>query len=389
MPPRLVLHIGTEKTGTTSIQESLARNRQKLAELGYCHPVSPGPTNHVWLAMLAGQDRLVADLAGFLGAPVPELGLARAEFRRAFQAEMAALPASVHTVVLSNEHCHGRLVRSEEIGELKRFLAPHFREVEVWLYLRRQDRLAVSHYSTKLRGNFTAERIFPKIHPSAWYYNYFELVSAWAGVFGRDAMRLRVYERRELLGQDVAVDFLAHLGIEDPAALFGLAREANTALSALGQTVLLEFNKRAARSGEAPDQLQRTLRPTRHRLANELGRRLKGPPRLPARAEAEAFLATYAEANERLRRAFLPDRSALFDGDFSGYPAEETEVDGDRLVLARLLADMLVEAAAEAQAARARSAGLAARALRELHGGNLDGAQGLLQTLAGEAPPPA
>lgn len=388
MTPRLVLHIGTEKTGTTSVQESLAGNRQKLAELGYCYPVSPGPANHVWLAMLAGQDRLVVDLAGFLGVPVPDLDLARAGFRRAFQAEMAALPASVHTVVLSNEHCHGRLVRREEIQELKRFLAPHFREVEVWLYLRRQDRLAVSHYSTKLRGNFTAERIFPKVHPSAWYYNYFELASAWAEVFGRDAMRLRIYERRELLGQDVATDFLAQLGIEDPAALLGLAQEANTALSALGQVVLLEFNRRL-QSDAATDQLQRTLRPTRLRLANELGRRLKGPPRLPARAEAEAFLATYADANEWLRQSFFPDRSILFDSDFSDYPAEETEVDGDRLALARLLAEMLAEAAAESLAVRARSARLAAQALRELRGGNLDGAQGLLQTLAGEAPPPA
>ena len=37
---KLYLHIGTHKTGTTSIQKFLARNRNKLLDLGYLYPLS-------------------------------------------------------------------------------------------------------------------------------------------------------------------------------------------------------------------------------------------------------------------------------------------------------------------------------------------------------------
>ena len=49
----LILHIGTEKTGTTSIQEFLAINRAALAEQGLHVPEFLGARSHRWAAYMA------------------------------------------------------------------------------------------------------------------------------------------------------------------------------------------------------------------------------------------------------------------------------------------------------------------------------------------------
>lgn len=47
---RLVLHIGTHKTGTTAIQRFLSQNREQLMQMGYCYPkysdILPGKSDH-------------------------------------------------------------------------------------------------------------------------------------------------------------------------------------------------------------------------------------------------------------------------------------------------------------------------------------------------------
>ena len=49
----LILHIGTEKTGTTSIQEFLGINRAALAEQGLHVPEFLGARTHRWAAYMA------------------------------------------------------------------------------------------------------------------------------------------------------------------------------------------------------------------------------------------------------------------------------------------------------------------------------------------------
>ena len=51
--PRLLLHIGSQKTGTTSIQQFLARNRSILSERGFYVPDYVGGANHRHAVFLA------------------------------------------------------------------------------------------------------------------------------------------------------------------------------------------------------------------------------------------------------------------------------------------------------------------------------------------------
>jgi hypothetical protein len=136
---RAILHIGTEKTGTTAIQGVLARSRAALLERGFAYPKSTGQGNHVQLAFYAAEGRIarIAHLyerGGVSSACVVETYPAELE------AEVAALPGSVHTLLFSTEHCHSRL-HDEGVGRLKALLDRFCDDYRTVVYLRRQDEL--------------------------------------------------------------------------------------------------------------------------------------------------------------------------------------------------------------------------------------------------------
>ncbi|MEJ2523509.1 MAG: hypothetical protein P8080_11660, partial [Gammaproteobacteria bacterium] len=67
------------------------------------------------------------------------------------------------------------------------FLQPLFEEVRVRVYLRRQDELALSFYSQKLRAGFIPPSIMPLANlkrPRQPYFDFDALLSRWAAVFG-------------------------------------------------------------------------------------------------------------------------------------------------------------------------------------------------------------
>lgn len=309
---RAILHIGTEKTGSSSIQSSMEAIRDDLPAHGAAYPAAPGARNHTRLALYAsmveGGD---ASLARFEDRVSGRAAAIERWLPRRLEREIAALPAEVHTLVFSNEHCHSRLHTEDAVRAIKALLDPHVSSYEILVYLRRQDEMAVSRYTTQLRGGSQSESVFALRRARlADYYDYAALLDRWSAVFGRAALRPRIFARGELRDGDVVQDFLAACGLAG-VTVPPQKTEQNPALSAEAQEFLRRFN--AAYRHRA-----REVRP-REVLAC-LGRQFSGRGHLPPRAEAEAFLARFAEGNERIRRDFFPDRAALFSTDFSRYP---------------------------------------------------------------------
>lgn len=50
---RCILQIGVEKTGTTTFQQVMADNRQRLSKASILYPESAGPENHIRLVVAA------------------------------------------------------------------------------------------------------------------------------------------------------------------------------------------------------------------------------------------------------------------------------------------------------------------------------------------------
>jgi hypothetical protein len=106
---RIVLHIGTHKTGTTTIQATLAANRRPLARCGIIYPKTGGPPPHHVLAThwMGGPSRW-----GFI-SPL-----------RRWQKIVARHAGTDATVLLSSELFSRRRPPSVNFAELAEMLAP-------------------------------------------------------------------------------------------------------------------------------------------------------------------------------------------------------------------------------------------------------------------------
>jgi hypothetical protein len=319
-----IVHIGTEKTGTTTIQSLLASRRAALRALGYWYPTSPGAENHNALSAYASPDT------------TPEaVGFDPAAFAAAFADEMANLPPNIRTVIFSNELCQSRLITTGRIARLRSLLAPYFDRITILVYLRRQDETACSLYSTALRLGETRHNILPPFPERAdepdntwtlvqsYFLDYERLLDRYAAVFGKPNVQPRIFERDALLNGNVAADFLAFCGL--PPQLADGSNKVNKAIPADGQAFLALLNDYLAANGAAVDDATEASE-LRDICATIAENNLTGPPRRPSRAEAQHFYAQFRGMNERVCKAWFPERRQLFSDDFSQYPnaPEET-----------------------------------------------------------------
>ena len=318
---RAYLHIGTEKTGSTSIQAFLTQNRGRLRELGFLHPASPG-SGHVGLAAYAAPAEQLGDL-------LPQIGLQRVAglpgYRRqlvtGLAEEVAAFPAPRGTLLLSNEHLHSRVTEIGELQRLRGLLGRHCREIRVVVYLRRQDRLAVSLASTLYKAGRTEAWQLPESGSGLpRYYDYAALLAGYAAVFGESNCILRLFEPSRFAGGDLIEDFAATTGIPLSPDMKRPARE-NPSLTRLGMDVMAELNRRVPGGGRAAPAA------ARGELVASVTNQYAGKAELITRDQARAFYAQFRAGNAALRQRYMPelDRETLFDEDFAEYPEKIAE----------------------------------------------------------------
>jgi len=144
---RCVLHIGTKKTGTTFLQQFFDDNRAGLRDHGIHFSETLGlPSNRLFQAYF--QDFRHDDFMAqrHLRSQL-EKDLFFSNFEADFDAELAQLPASTHTFLISSEHLSSRLQSKQEIQRLFNFLKKRFETTDVICYFREQFQFALSSYS--------------------------------------------------------------------------------------------------------------------------------------------------------------------------------------------------------------------------------------------------
>lgn len=323
MKRHAILHIGPMKTGSTSIQHWLHVSTEMLAANGV----------HVAQGLGRNMSRLAPIvIAHVLGeAPVPS----DVERLNKFADEVAKLPDSVHTLVLSGEMLGQQLHRVPEVRALKEIMDQYCDSYTVVTYLRRQDELSVSRYSTALRRGDLRAR------PLSQAINYERLLHAWSTVFGRESMRVRIFDRSSLLDGDVVPDFAQTAGLPYEPISEG-AVEQNPSIRPEAQQFLHLLVERAKEEGIT--QRIGDL-PWFERIGTVLANRYPGPGKKPPRKDALEFYETVRESNERARQEWFPERKTLFKEDFSSYPEVPTApparevLDVALTVLARLLTE--------------------------------------------------
>jgi tetratricopeptide (TPR) repeat protein len=319
MGRRAILQIGTEKTGTTTLQRFLAANRAELARRGVVYPRFCGAVNHTGLAAFALDQAKVDPLRAAFGARGPSDAPAlRDRLRRAAAAELDG----AGDAVFCNEHCHSRLTTPAEVETLRDFLAGFFDEVVVDVTLRRQDQVALSLRSTRLKSGATDRDLLPRTGPDDPYFNYDRSLGLWEAAFGAANVRVRLFDRAAFGEGGIVGAFLGAWGLGPLDGYVRVANE-NESLDPAAQEFLRRINAHLAPVAGLP------IEDVRGPLAAALARLRPGRGARPARAEAEAFYARFRAANEAVRARRFPERAALFDEDFSGYPETADPLDID------------------------------------------------------------
>lgn len=209
----IVLHIGTHKTGSKSLQRLLADYREELHALGYAvyQGMHHNPCNHAELGLAA----LRHDRDSFARWNHP--GSSTPEFTRAVRARVAGFLAGLDTphAILSNEDL-AYLRHADEVETLRGILGGAG-PVRVVVYLREKSAFLRS-YAQQIRRRpgrlpSTDPRSAFYVEPDSWLVDYEGLVACYAAAFGRDGVTVLDYD--DLLAREgnVIPSFLRTLGV--------------------------------------------------------------------------------------------------------------------------------------------------------------------------------
>jgi hypothetical protein len=240
---KIYMHIGTEKTGTTTLQNFFNLNRVKLREQNTLYPISPGVENHAKLSVYSMDHERNDELKKIFNIfKKGDLLKFRSKFEKDFMSEVKRF--NPKKIILSNEHCSTRLLHDDEIYRLKELLGYVSRDVKIVVYLRRQDDYYISTYSTWIKCGGTNKIRMPNDYDSAYIqnrYNYKVLLDRWAKFFGMDNLIVRVFEKEQMVGNSLLDDFLHVTGIEFNN--FTVPSDLNASLSPDVLEFLRIFNK--------------------------------------------------------------------------------------------------------------------------------------------------
>ena len=306
---KAIIHIGTPKSGSSSIQAFLAMNRKELRHRGVIY----APFNR---AFGSQYEFAVTALEACDQTVPPELERRRLRFgARSDQTNYVAayhdyldnlLAQSTGTRFIgSSEHLHAWLRQPRQIAMLDQFLSARFRSVEYLVYLRPQHELVTSTYSEAIRRGATHDFATHLARHSV--VNHWALLKPWVQTVTRARLCVRLTCRDALEGGDLLNDFCKYAQI--PAA--GLPRPArvNAALCVSELALRRRLNQILpvlGRDGRHHWLYQAALQSLRPVLA-----RNPHPLHL-TEGECAQIKARNAQGNEKLRKKFFPTRAELF-----------------------------------------------------------------------------
>ncbi len=316
----LYLHIGTNKTGTTTIQRFMAMNRAKLSAQGIFYP-QKGSTSGGNHSMFARDLQRQSD-GKIKNAAVWESFLALVE-----------QSACEHTVV-SGEVFWSFKGGLPYFNRLRDDLLAHFDSVKVVCYLRRQDAYLRSCYLQAIKSG-RSSRTFDDykqviaLTKKRRAYEYHESLSLWADAFGRDNLCIRPFERGQLHPDGLVADFCEQCDIDISSLDEDKAKDVNIspgrrvmAAMLYAQTLLPPMQGTGLRARR-----QTALCTAMAvRLANEW----KGhdePFKGFAAGEAKAFYELFAEGNNAIARDYLKRKSGRLFNDMTFIELSANESD--------------------------------------------------------------
>jgi len=201
---KIIVHIGSHKTGSTAIQTFFSKNRKELRERGVVYPENACPeiaefghhmipwafvTNEQFLPTLYAEKYLIQDKTTLFEKVKSEC-------------------KTDETMILSSEEFS--TLTKEEVCSLKEWLSDF--NVEIILYLRRQDKYLESAYKTSVLSGSVNTNFIEFCKYQRFNLNYLELIKTWEDVF--ENITIRSYSDSNI-SDDIVGDFLGLVDLSE------------------------------------------------------------------------------------------------------------------------------------------------------------------------------
>ena len=209
------LHIGTHKTGTSSIQMALHTHREELLKAGVLYPPIEDNYNHRELAVLLqspeGEQKLSVwfdDISSKVKQQPINKVIISAEALYFFKiSELIKKEDGRNHSAITAETYRKKLLK------LRSLISDNF-DIKILIYIRRQDRFLESAFNQIVKGTFLfSGTIDDAFEGLSVYMDYYQVLNLWSEVFGKENIIVRVYEKQQLIGGSVK-DFLQAIDLQ-------------------------------------------------------------------------------------------------------------------------------------------------------------------------------
>ncbi len=204
---KVILHVGPDKTGSTSIQSALGGSRELLLENNVFYPLTSldvESRHHIFGSCFTSGEELFVYNPQFNKKNLEELLDRDRQYLLYLSRELDETQADI--VVLS---CEGFVHLSDiALDKMKRFLDQYCDTVEVVLYARAPLSYATSAMSQRVK---TGKRMWQNQHIPILIYEIF--LKRLSLVFGKHQLNVRLYSKESLPQGNVVLDFLSLLNL--------------------------------------------------------------------------------------------------------------------------------------------------------------------------------
>jgi hypothetical protein len=328
-----ILHIGLEKTGTTSIQFLLRQNREQLLRSSILVSNYSAGGNNFHLA--------VASYAKFRADGLTrQLSIgSEAELQKFRQATIQALAVEIKStasekVILSSEHFQSRLLGTDDIALLKSLLEEAgCQNIKVLLYLRDPLKIAMSHHGMAIKKGIhvTEEFYRPENRRISHIIDHKKTLSNWAAVFGEANIDVRLYPEGQS-GDVLIADFLRAAGVSSNQLDLSKQELRNVNLNALALESLNRVNAKSDRV--------RLLAEDRW-LFNRLEQEFAGRGLVPTPEVVELFAEHFSSDHRQIAKRWFDSKNPLFA---SSYRAEEVSSSDEQSQVAAAIERLIARA---------------------------------------------
>lgn len=306
----LYLHIGTPKTGTTSIQHFCKHNTKVLAEKGVCYPIF----NFKYLSSGNSRNGLFLQNSYYNQNGERDKSVEEKYFDKGSE-KLKELFKKYDNIVLSDEGIwQTAFVRArgkDTISKIKKMAEEGNYQVKIIVYLRSQEEYAVSWWNQLVKHSRTSA------NKVSWAY-YRKNIARYVGLdyygnlmqleeaFGQGNIIVRRFDKEYFKNGRLLDDFLDVFGLEYTDEFEITQEERNTRFSDNACEVKRAINKIPTVTQKDRIYFEELL----HEVSEVSMKRYSSY--MMSDSEIEVFMKKYEEGNKKIAERYLKDGQPLF-----------------------------------------------------------------------------